>query len=507
MFNEHDAIQLREKGITRDLLEWQLEMFNNGVQFIDLKRAATINDGIIQLSETQLSEYYEEFDLAQNVTKMKFVPASGAATRMFKSLYEYLEDNDAEGEEIKNSEVNVFFERIADFAFYLTLLEIDSHSGKSIEKLINEKQYKDVLKTLLGKSGLNYGQLPKGLIHFHKYDKEARTPFEEHMMEGALYSVSGKNEVNIHFTVSPEHKEAFILLSDKKKSLFEEKYEVKYNISFSVQKSSTDTMAVDENNIPFRNPDQSIVFRPGGHGALLQNLNELDSDIIFIKNIDNVVPEKFIQQTVLYKIALAGLLLKIRKSVYSILQELDSTKISSKRTEEILHFIRKELCYEPSAIPNFSNTEVIYPYLKRILNRPIRVCGVVKNIGEPGGGPFWAPNSAGDVSLQIVESSQVNAEDIEQLKLFQGATHFNPVDLVCCTKDYNGNKFDLTKFVDKNTCFISRKSKDGKALKALELPGLWNGSMADWLTIFIEVPIETFNPVKTVNDLLRKQHQ
>jgi hypothetical protein len=507
MFNERDAFQLSEKGITRDLLEWQLEMFKNGVQFIDLKRAATINDGIIQMSESELEKYCNEFDLAQNIVKIKFVPASGAATRMFKDLYEYLEDSQNGDVEIKNAEVKVFFERISEFAFYSSLKEAVSLSGKSIEKLMGEKHFREIIKTLLNKSGLNYGQLPKGLLHFHKYDNEVRTPFEEHMMEGALYNISENNNVNIHYTVSPEHKDAFELLSNKKKLYYEDKYGVSYSLSFSIQKSSTDTMAVDQNNKPFRNQDQSIVFRPGGHGALLQNLNELESDIIFIKNIDNVVPEKHIKHTVIYKKALAGLLLKIRKSVFSILVELDKNQLSIKRAEEIIRFIKKELCYEPLNVPDLSDIIAITDFFKKILNRPIRVCGVVSNIGEPGGGPFWAPNSSGDISLQIVESSQVNPSDSEQLELFREATHFNPVDLVCSTKDYYSKKFDLTKFVDKNTCFISRKSKDGKELKALELPGLWNGAMADWLTIFVEVPVETFNPVKTVNDLLRKQHQ
>lgn len=507
MLNERDAIQLREKGITRDLLEWQLEMFNNGVQFIDLKRAATINDGIIQMSESDLTKFSDEYDKAEHLTKTKLVPASGAATRMFKALFEFLEGNETDIDRSESSEIKVFFKQLTDFAFYQTLKEATEHAGKSVDRLLNEKRYKEVLKIILGKNGLNYGQLPKGLIHFHKYDDKVRTAFEEHLMEGALYAVSGNREVNIHFTVSPEHRNAFELLTSIKKLYYEEKYKVRYHIGFSIQKSSTDTMAVDENNVPFRNEDQSILFRPGGHGALLNNLNDLDSDIIFIKNIDNVVPEKFVHQTVLYKKALAGLLINLRNKVFGYLVELDKAQLSAKRAEEILKFIKEELFYDALILPDLNNKDTINSYLKNILNRPLRVCGVVKNIGEPGGGPFWAPNTMKDISLQIVESSQVNSDNPDQVTKFQLATHFNPVDLVCSTKDYLGNKFDLTRYVDKNTCFISKKSKDGKALKALELPGLWNGSMADWLTVFVEVPVETFNPVKTVNDLLRKQHQ
>lgn len=502
MFNDHDAIQLKEKGLTRDLLEWQLDVFRNGVQYINLKRAAIFDDGIVRLSEEELKKYSDEYDSDSNIKKIKFVPASGAATRMFKSLYEYID-----GAGTANKEVNEFFIKLDQFAFFSELKKVISITGTSIDKLIEEKRYKDIIGFLLNQNGLNYGQLPKGILSFHRYNDVARTPFEEHLMEGALYAVSGSDQVNIHFTVSPEHKEAFNKLLSEKEQFFANKYGVSYNIGFSTQKPSTDTIAVDSSDKPFRNADQSILFRPGGHGALLQNLNELDSDLVFIKNIDNVVPERLIDTTILYKKALAGLLLNIRRKVFSILNEIDTKNVvSSDRINEILQFLRNVLCYEPYSMPDLTDPGQAILYFRKILDRPIRVCGVVKNIGEPGGGPFWAPNSMGDISLQIVEGSQVNTNNIEQTKLFKTATHFNPVDLVCSTRNYKEKKFDLTKFVDNSTCFISRKSKDGKELKALELPGLWNGSMADWLTIFVEVPIETFNPVKIINDLLRKEH-
>jgi hypothetical protein len=507
MFNEKDAYQLREKGITRDLLEWQLEIFHNGVQFIKLKRAASLNDGIVQLSDVDINKYIAIYDNAKNVSKIKFVPASGAASRMFKALFEFIEGDNSSDTGISNIVINSFFNNIERFAFYEELKNTINRSGKSYEKWIEEKKYKEILIYLLEKKGMNYGQLPKGLLLFHKYKESVRTPFEEHMMEGALYAVSDNSNVRINYTISPEHQESFISLLEKKKKVFESIYGTKYNIDFSIQKSSTDTMAVDEFNKPFRNIDQSILFRPGGHGALIENLNEHKSDIIFIKNIDNVVPEGKISITVKYKKALAGLLIDIRNKVFQILEETNSGQISQKRMVEILRFIKKELCYEPIQTPDFSNSTETISFLHKILDRPIRVCGVVKNLGEPGGGPFWAPNSKGDISLQIVESSQVDIHDSRQTEIFKLATHFNPVDLVCSTINYKGDKFNLTQFVDKNTCFISKKSKDGRELKALELPGLWNGSMADWLTIFVEVPVETFNPVKTVNDLLRDEHQ
>jgi hypothetical protein len=507
MFNEQDAIQLSKKGINSDYLQWQLEMFHNGAQFISLKRAASLKDGIIQLSETDINKYINIFESSKNISKMKFVPASGAASRMFKSLFEFIEDIYSSFPGTSNDFIDLFFNNISKFAFYDDLKKSINRTGKTFETLIDERKFNEILACLLEKKGMNYGQLPKGLLHFHKYKESIRTPFEEHMVEGALYAATDLDEVRINYTISPEHQEGFKNLLEKKKGDYESEFGVIYYITFSVQKTSTDTMAVDENNKPFRNNDQSILFRPGGHGALLENLNELKNDIIFIKNIDNVVTQSYVKTTVIYKKALAGLLLDIRNKVFQVLEELDSGQLHQKRLVEIMGFIRNELFYETNKIPDLSNSSAAIPFFRNILNRPIRVCGVVRNLGEPGGGPFWAPNSMGDISLQIVESSQVDIHDPKQKEIFNSATHFNPVDLVCSTINYKGNKFNLTEFVDKNTCFISKKSKDGKELKALELPGLWNGSMSDWLTIFVEVPIETFNPVKTVNDLLREQHQ
>jgi hypothetical protein len=507
MFNEKDTIQLNEKGITLKHIEWQLDMFRNGTQFINLSRTAAINDGIVKLSETDIDKYIKFYEGNENISIMKFVPASGAASRMFKSLFEFVESYDPNRKSTMDINIALFFDKLSEFAFYSELKNSLNKTGKSLEKLINENQLPEIINHLLEKSGMNYGQLPKGLLLFHNYNGSVRTPFEEHMMEGALYTKSGKNKVRINYTISPEHMDGFINLLERKKRDYELKFGVEYDIFFSVQKASTDTIAVDGHNRPFRNSDQSILFRPGGHGALLDNLNELKSDIIFIKNIDNVVPENRVLTTVIYKKALAGLLLDIRSKVFHFLTELDSGQPQYGRLAEIVEFIRRELYYEPVELPDLSDLPEASKFLHNILNRPIRVCGVVKNLGEPGGGPFWAPNSMGDISLQIVESSQVDINDRKQAEIFKFSTHFNPVDLVCSTINYKGDKFNLSDFVDKNTCFISNKSKDGRELKALELPGLWNGAMADWITIFVEVPVETFNPVKTVNDLLRPQHQ
>ena len=329
---------------------------------------------------------------------------------------------------------------------------------------------------------------------------------EEHLVEGPLYAGGKNGQVNVHFTVSPEHRPLFEALVAKVAPKYEDKFGVKYSINFSEQKASTDTVAANPDNTPFRGKDGKILFRPGGHGALIENLNDLDADIIFIKNIDNVVPDRLKAETVEYKKLIAGVLVSKQKKAFEYLEILDSGKYTHTQLEEIIRFLRDELSCRNPELKDLEDAELAI-YLKKKLNRPMRVCGMVKNVGEPGGGPFLAYNQDGTISLQILESSQIDTNNSDYLKMFQNGTHFNPVDLVCAVKDYKGNKFDLTKYVDPQTGFISSKSKDGKELKALELPGLWNGAMSDWNTIFVEVPLGTFNPVKTVNDLLREQHQ
>ena len=354
--------------------------------------------------------------------------------------------------------------------------------------------------------GLNYGGLPKGLLLFHKYEEGARTAVEEHLAEGAMYAKNNLGEVNLHFTVSPEHLDFFRRLVEEKVPIYEEKFSVHYDISFSTQKLSTDTIAVDMDNQPFRLDNGKLLFRPGGHGALIQNLNDLDADVIFIKNIDNVVPDNFRGATVIYKKLLAGVLVSVQKKIFEYLRQIETGKYNHDQIIEMVHFLQDTLCIRNPKTKLLEDTELVN-YITAKLKRPLRVCGMVKNVGEAGGGPFIAVNPDGTTSPQILESSQIDMSDPAKKAMFESGTHFNPVDLVCATKDYKGNRYDLPKFVDKNTGFISHKSKDGRDLKALELPGLWNGAMSGWNTIFVEVPIETFNPVKTVNDLLRPEHQ
>lgn len=505
MFTEKDLAQLAAKGISNDKLQWQISVFEKGVSSIKLSRPARVGDGILAFSNDELEKYISIYQDAGAVSKIKFVPASGAASRMFKALFEFLNEDQSIAE--ADPQIREFADNIEKFAFYKDLEQVLRKKGKDILQLKEEGDYQSIIHALLIDDGLSYGSLPKGLLKFHTYKGEERTPFEEHLSEAANYASSPGKAANLHFTVSPEHMEGFNTLMQKMVPLYEKKYGIKYSISFSIQKPSTDTLAVDMTNNPFRNPDGSMLFRPGGHGALIDNLNELKAEIIFVKNIDNVVPEKYVEPTVIYKKALAGKLLELRKQVSSFLEELEKDSLTLDRAREIFKLIEKNLCYHSKSIPQFQDLNNVRSSLFEILNRPIRVCGVVKNLGEPGGGPFWAPNSKGDISLQIIESSQVDQDNPKQKEIFDSATHFNPVDLVCCPYDYQGKKFNLHKYVDESTCFISHKSKDGKDLKALELPGLWNGAMADWLTVFVEVPVETFNPVKTVNDLLRVQHQ
>ncbi|MBQ4146684.1 MAG: DUF4301 family protein, partial [Prevotella sp.] len=434
---------------------------------------------------------------------VKFVPASGAASRMFKDMFAFL---DAPYDVPTTPFEKQYFDNIEKFAFYDALnAKCVENCGKDIKTLIGENNYKAVVANMLKKEGLNYGQLPKGMLLFHRYEDGSRTPMEEHLVEGALYAASN-GEANVHFTVSHEHIEFFENKVKEKVDGFAKKYDINYNISFSEQKPSTDTVAANPDNTLFRNEDGSMLFRPGGHGALIQNLNDIDADVIFIKNIDNVVPDRIKADTVEYKQVIAGVLIDLQKKAFEYLEVLESGVYNHRKLEEIIRFVQQDLCCRKADIKDLEDAELVI-YLRNKLNRPMRVCGVVKNVGEPGGGPFLTYNQDGTVSLQILESSQIDKSNEEYMKMFTEGTHFNPVDLVCAVKDYKGQPFDLPKYVDKTTGFISSKSKNGKELKALELPGLWNGAMSDWNTVFVEVPLSTFNPVKTVNDLLREQHQ
>lgn len=495
MLTQDDKAFLSKKGISEEKLQAQLECFKTGFPWLKLAGAASPEKGIMVPSDDEKNAYLKAWDayLAGTGKVLKFVPASGAASRMFKNLFEYLDNNE------KTDFIQKFEDNLDHFAFIGDLKEAIAKNG-------GDSSVRTAIATLLGEDGLSYGKLPKGLLKFHKYDDGARTPVEEHLVEGALYAGGKTGNVHVHFTVSPEHRSLFEALVAKMAPKYEAKFGVKYDVSFSEQKSSTDTVAANPDNTPFRGKDGKILFRPGGHGALIENLNELDADIIFIKNIDNVVPDRLKPETTEYKKLIAGVLVSKQAQAFRYLELLDSGVYTHEQLEEIIHFLQNDLSCRNPELKNLEDAELAI-YLRKKLNRPMRVCGMVKNVGEPGGGPFLAYNSDGTISLQILESSQIDTANEEYVKMFKNGTHFNPVDLVCAVKDYKGNKFDLRKYVDPQTGFISNKSKDGKELKALELPGLWNGSMSDWNTIFVEVPLGTFNPVKTVNDLLRPQHQ
>ena len=505
MLSETDRKQIADRGISEEQVINQLHQIKEGFPFLKLEAAASVEKGIMALGEDAISHFVQAWTdyKAQGRKVVKFVPASGAASRMFKNMFSFL---NADYSEPTTDFEKEYFAHIRDFAFREALCEqCKKNEGKCIKELMAEGNYKAIVANMLEAKGLNYGQLPKGLLLFHNYEDGPRTPMEEHLVEAALYA-SSNGEANVHFTVSHDHLELFKKKVAEKADKYAEAYNVKYNISFSEQKPSTDTVAANPDYTPFRNDDGSLLFRPGGHGALIENLNDLDADVVFIKNIDNVVPDRLKDATVRFKNIIAGVLVELQKQAFEYLELLDSGAYTHEKIEEMIRFVQHELCCRKADVKELEDAELVN-YLYKKLNRPMRVCGVVKNVGEPGGGPFLAYNQDGTVSLQMLEATQSDKNNPEYLKMFTEGTHFNPVDLVCAVKDYKGNAFDLPQYVDKQTGFISSKSKGGKELLALELPGLWNGAMSDWNTIFVEVPLETFNPVKTVNDLLRPQHQ
>jgi len=493
MITATDLKQLSRLGITPEQVQQQLKNFRKGFPFLSIVAPATLQRGIIQLNKARQEELiacYEKW----NGSRLKFIPASGLATRMFKSLYEtqaVLAGNPKAT--IDNDDSAEFFDRLADFAFYDDL--------KSMKR-VKLKDKLSILDGLLGGEGLNYGNLPKGLLKFHKYREGARTALEEHLVEAALYAKDTDNVVRLHFTVSPEHYSGFKKLLKKVQKDYEKRFEVQFEISFSEQKKFTNTIVADEENQPFRDTDGNLLFRPGGHGALLENLNDIQEDIVFIKNIDNVAPEAYKEETVKWKKILAGMLLQLQKQVATYIAAMESGE-ASVDFYQIGQFLETNFCVIPPHI--FDSEDEYETWLYKKLNRPLRICGVVQNLGEAGGAPVVVKSKDGSQSLQIAESMQFNMK--KDMKKFTTATHFNPVDLVCSFRDYKGGKFDLWQFCNPATGFISTRDIAGKRCKIQELPGLWNGAMSDWNTMFVEVPLITFNPVKTVNDLLRKEHQ
>ena len=512
MFTEKDMQLFIQKGISKDLIDSQLQKFNEGFPYAQLIAAATPESGVLCLSQSDIDElvtFYNQNSKDYNI--IKFVPASGAASRMFKDLFEFREalGSSINKKEILNNPdfnaVKVFFDGIKKFAFYPSLEELLQKDGYNIDQLLLSNDYAVIIDYLLEENGLNYAKKPKALLLFHKYDDGNRFAMEEHLVEGAEYARSGNDEVRIHFTVSPEHRALFEQELQKVIPKYVKRFGVSFEISFSEQMESTDTIAVDMDNIAFRDENNRIVFRPGGHGALIENLNKLVADIVFIKNIDNVVPDSLREPTYIYKKVIGAHLIKLQEQIFDYLSILDQASFTEEDLINMEQFFINDLMIPlGESYKNLAAIEKV-DFLYEKMNRPIRVCGMVKNEGEPGGGPFWVNTSKGE-SLQIVESSQIDLSNDTQKRIVESATHFNPVDLVCSLKNYKGDVFQLIDFVDESTGFISRKSKNGRDLKAQELPGLWNGAMADWTSVFIEVPIETFNPVKSVNDLLRPQH-
>lgn len=507
MITENDKALLDRKGISEEKLNSQLACFAKGFPYLKLAAAASVEKGILVPGPDEEKAYLAAWQAyTDNPTHrvVKFVPASGAASRMFKDMFAFA---DASYDVPTTDFEKKFFAELPHAAFFSDLnAACQRLHGKDIDALLAEGQYKAVVRAMLDAEGLNYGALPKGLLKFHRYEAGARTPLEEHLVEGALYARQQDGSVNVHFTVSPEHRRLFEQLVAAVVPAYEKEYGVHYHVSFSEQKPSTDTVAANADNTPFRKADGSLLFRPGGHGALIENLNDIEADVVFVKNIDNVVPDRLKDDTVRYKQLLAGVLVSLQEKAFAYLRKLDSGKYTMDDLREMLQFVQKELCTKNPETKLLEDTELAI-YLRKKLNRPMRVCGMVRNVGEPGGGPFLAYNADGTISLQILESSQIDMADPEKKAMFEKGTHFNPVDLVCALKDYQGHAFHLPDYVDPQTGFISHKSKDGKELKALELPGLWNGAMSDWSTVFVEVPLSTFNPVKTMNDLYREQHQ
>ena len=508
-----DFVQIYNHGIPMQNIQKQLSIFKDGIAKTILDRPATINDGILKLSSEDFEKNALFFDTNKsNLILEKFVPASGAATRMFKFLNEFLTEFDINNESVnayinrkKDTELSLFIIGMDKFPFFKELDSKLRSEHKDFESLDNSHKNYYFIKLLLQSDYFDFANKPKGVLPFHKYADHIATPIEEHLNECALYATVNGNS-NLHFTVSKIHQKQFEAIVNSTKDKIEKQSNTKISVGYSYQNQATDTITVDSKNNPFRDKNNELVFRPGGHGALIENLNNQDADIIFIKNIDNIIQNN-VETVTLCKKALAGILIRLQQQVFTYLKAIDANQIHENDIAEIITFLKEELHIEMSkGFQKFTLENKILK-IKTKLDRPIRVCGMVKNEGEPGGGPFWVRDTKGKLSLQIVETSQVDLSNPKQEKILAKSTHFNPVDLVCGIKNYNKTKFDLTRFIDHEAGFIVTRNTSGKVMKSYELPGLWNGAMAKWLTVFVEVPLITFNPVKTVNDLLKPAHQ
>lgn len=511
-YTKEDLRQLKSRGMKSESIDAQLANFQKGFTPVTLNEPATVGNGIRQITaeeEEGLTATYEQ--AATRIDILKMVPASGSATRMFKELFAFADTYRGSVEEFlelvqqkQPGSMHDFFLKLDELPFYTRLSDIIWKDGKSIGKMIEKREFNDILKYILTKKGLNYGNTPKALIDFHIYRDFVRTAFDEHLVEGALYAGNG-GKPQIHFTISEEYLPLFQARLRKVTKVFEKMFGVKYEVTFSFQKNSTDRVSVDMDGNLLRDEKGEIVFHPGGHGALIYNLNELKADLIFIKNIDNVTPDRAKGDTIKYKKLLAGILLETRQKISDYLALLDK-KPTEEQLREIEDFL-PTVGYREMPGKTYKDRKEQIKHLREVLDRPIRVCGMVKNEGEPGGSPFWVKAPDGSSRLMIVESAQIDRENEEQTQCFSRSTHFNPVDIVCCTKNRKGKKYDLEEFIAEEQGFIARKSYKGKDILVQELPGLWNGAMANWNTLFVEVPLTTFTPVKTVFDLFRFEHR
>ena len=501
-----DIHQIITRGQTPETVLSQIEIFKRGIPYTTLHRPCTVDDGITLLQESDLAALAMLYAQAVDAGRVtKFVPASGAATRMFQALLSYCEQHEAE-DNTNDQDVLQFINNLQCFAFYDDLRAAIQRQGGEVETYLAHGQYAELLAYFLTSQGLNYANLPKILLRFHRYNNHCRTPLDEHLVEAAAYALDRHQVARLHVTVSPAHADAVQAHIEASRRRYE-RAGLRYEIALSVQSPATDTIAVDLDNTPVRDEHGRLLFRPGGHGALLANLQALAADIVFIKNIDNIVPDRLKDVTYRYKRALGGHLVHLQQHIFAYLEHLAAGKVDEGLLEEIRTFARRELAIVVPPGLQHAPRHAQIRFLHDQLNRPLRICGMVRNEGEPGGGPFWVARPDGSLSRQIVEASQVDMTLPEQRALLAASTHFNPVDLVCGVRDYRGQPFDLQHFADPNTGFISHKTYAGRPLKALELPGLWNGAMAYWNTVFVEVPLSTFSPVKTVLDLLRPEHQ
>jgi len=518
-FSEDDRGQLAERGISLEEAERQIALFRRPTSYVRLERPCTIGDGIEAIPPVSVPELHAAHARAASEGRfLKFVPASGAASRMFRELLHFVHGGGAglgwtqvvelaRAGDPDASTLLTFVENLKRFAFVGDLERVVRERSADLHALARAGEFRPILEALLDDSGLGYAGLPKGLLGFHVDDHGARTPFEEHLVEGADHARGGDGASRIHFTVSPEHEQAFAALLDKVAGRYAKRLNTEFRIDYSVQKPSTDTLAVGLDNQPLRDADGKLQFRPGGHGALIENLDDLKGDLVFVKNIDNVQPDWRKSATLEWKKTLAGHLVVLQRSAFEALGRLRSGADRDETLTSAMSDVGRRLHMELNGHPRGRSALEKRSFLIDRLDRPIRVCGVVPNTGEPGGGPFWVRGGDGRLSLQIVESAQVDPHDAEQQRIFRSSTHFNPVDLVCGVRDSAGRPFDLRRFIDRDAVIVTQKSAAGRDLKALERPGLWNGAMAGWNTVFVEVPLATFSPVKSILDLLRDEHQ